>query len=357
MKALKDSGHDVSVAVLKKGNEERYDVVESHLIGSGPLSEKTGKIWGRCFGGEMRKKFLYIWRMPRLTKLSAYICEKRPDVIFVRGQQNMFTLCSLLIARLSCHRVYLFALLNKHSAESAIKQSALFFLRKVLGVSGIVTPLPNIKKSSDPFFYYVPFAVEPGKGNRALDKHEHVRIIAVGKMQRRKDHLLLLRAMKRLKERHNIRLTIVGMRFDDEYQGEVFGFIRDNRLDDIVDVIMNIPNQELLTLYGNYDLFVLPSFNEPAGFVVLEAMAAGLPLIVSDTCGLKGYIEKQKNGAIFISRNEDSLVNVIEAVIKNPRKLKDMGSHSRRLVQEKYLPHCFISNLNDLLKEQHSDRT
>jgi len=87
---------------------------------------------------------------------------------------------------------------------------------------------------------------------------------------------------------------------------------------------------ELPKLYHEASCFILPSIFEPWGLVVNEAMAAGLPIILSDVVGaLPDLLNEGKNGWKFGCRNETELVSVLnELSVTNPEKLNEMGKKS-----------------------------
>ena len=65
--------------------------------------------------------------------------------------------------------------------------------------------------------------------------------------------------------------------------------------------------------YQKASLFVLPSVHDSFGLVVLEAMASGLSVIVSDSVGAKDCVIDGKTGKIFESENIEELANAIQS--------------------------------------------
>ncbi len=82
------------------------------------------------------------------------------------------------------------------------------------------------------------------------------------------------------------------------------------------------------------DALVLPSFSEPWGLVVNEAMACGLPVVVSDRCGCApDLVEPGFNGFLFDPYKPDQLVEALTALmVRSPDELAQMGAASARRI-------------------------
>jgi glycosyltransferase-like protein len=113
-------------------------------------------------------------------------------------------------------------------------------------------------------------------------------ILTVGGIEPRKGSLTLLRAFAAaraaLRERHPVLLVAGGATlFDHRDEIERFHALREALgLDGEVRVLGPVTDSELESLYRAADLFALPSVKEGFGLAVLEALAAGLPAVVSD---------------------------------------------------------------------------
>jgi 1,2-diacylglycerol 3-alpha-glucosyltransferase len=101
-----------------------------------------------------------------------------------------------------------------------------------------------------------------------------------------------------------------------------------------IQIIDWLSYNELPELYGRASCFVLPSYFEPWGLVVNEAMAAGLPLILSDSIGsLPDLLVDQMNGWQFENQNEDDLVRVLnDLALTGKKQLEEMGKSSSLII-------------------------
>jgi glycosyltransferase involved in cell wall biosynthesis len=82
--------------------------------------------------------------------------------------------------------------------------------------------------------------------------------------------------------------------------------------------------------YERAELFVLPTLEDGSPFAVAEAMACGLPVIVTDECGSAEWVEEGVNGWIAKAGSIDSLAEKLAEAIRNRAKLGMMGQRARR---------------------------
>ncbi len=92
---------------------------------------------------------------------------------------------------------------------------------------------------------------------------------------------------------------------------------------------------ELPDLYASANCFILPSSFEPWGLVVNEAMAAGLPIILSDAIGaLPDLLQEGSNGWRFQLKKE-SLIQTLNQLSATPtEELKHMGEASKNIIKD-----------------------
>ena len=115
-------------------------------------------------------------------------------------------------------------------------------------------------------------------------------------------------------------------------------------------------SHELPLFYAFAGCFVLPSTREPWGLVVNEAMAAGLPVIVSTRCGCaEDLVEPSGNGFVFDPADPAQLAARLHAVSGlTPEHLDAMGRRSSELIGPYSLQNfgLEVARLTDLVKEQ-----
>jgi glycosyltransferase involved in cell wall biosynthesis len=113
-----------------------------------------------------------------------------------------------------------------------------------------------------------------------------------------------------------------------------------------------IPYKQLPDIYTQADIFILPSKFEPWGLVVNEAMAAGLPVLLSDAVGCAPDLLKEDfNGWNFHPDEVEDIVRVLNlASLRSRSDLAVMGARSRNII-ERFSLSVFAMNLKDLINQ------
>lgn len=147
----------------------------------------------------------------------------------------------------------------------------------------------------------------------------------VGNLKLSKGVDLLLDAFDRL-DVPGKHLTIIGARGDAEM------LLRECRPN--VTVKAHMPHDSLWHEYAATDVFVLPSRLDGFGMVVVEAMAASKPVIVSTHVGAKDLVEEDLNGWVFESGDSVALSRVMKNAYDMSPRLQTMGNRGRELISQ-----------------------
>ena len=96
-----------------------------------------------------------------------------------------------------------------------------------------------------------------------------------------------------------------------------------------------------------FDLFVLPSIKEGMPWTVLEAMAAGLPIVAAKVGGVPEMIENGKSGILVEPQNPQELAAAIKKIIADDNLRKFLGDNALIAVKEKF----FLAEMLEKTKE------
>jgi L-malate glycosyltransferase len=177
-------------------------------------------------------------------------------------------------------------------------------------------------------------AARPGaEVRRELGLPQGVPIIGlVGRLDHwGKGHKELFEAMAGLKERYPIHALIIG---GGRRRKEVRALAASLGLADIVHFLGH--RRDVPDLLNAMDIFILPSYSEGVSLALLEAMAAGLPVIASEVGGNPEVVTDGETGLIIPSRDAGALAQALERLLTDPAWGKAMGENARSHVVANY---------------------
>lgn len=125
-----------------------------------------------------------------------------------------------------------------------------------------------------------------------------------------------------------------------------------NILSDII-FLDNIKNDELPIYYNLADALILPSINkgEAFGIVQIEAMASGIPVIVSNLPGVRKVLENEVTGLIFENKNIEDLKLKIEDLFRDNEKYKQMKINARERINKNFSEKIILEKLQNIYED------
>ncbi|MDD4202217.1 MAG: glycosyltransferase family 4 protein [Candidatus Omnitrophica bacterium] len=156
-----------------------------------------------------------------------------------------------------------------------------------------------------------------------------LKFLCVSRLIKRKGIETLLRAFSNIKHGSRPLLTIVGSGNEKE---RLIKLSKELGVNERVQFLGYIEHSALKQIYRSNDVFVLPSENEGMSNAVLEAMACGLPIIMTNTGGAKELIKD--NGFVVEKNDIEQLQQTMEIFIEKKEDIRIMGIQSR-LIAEK----------------------
>lgn len=152
-------------------------------------------------------------------------------------------------------------------------------------------------------------------------------ILFVGELSYRKGVDTLVRAFARSKVATKRKLCIAG---DGSARDALMSLSKQNGVERSVEFIGAIPQSMVSLLMRDSSVLVLPSRHDGWGCVVNEALSVGLPVVVSDRCGVAEVIEANGGGLLFPSEDGEYLANVLDEVLASREKWKTFSHAARR---------------------------
>jgi glycosyltransferase involved in cell wall biosynthesis len=93
---------------------------------------------------------------------------------------------------------------------------------------------------------------------------------------------------------------------------------------------------ETAAAFAAADIFVLPSLFEGTPLTLVEAMAAGLPIVTTATCGMRDVVRDGENGLLVPLRSPSSIVEAVERLFGDESLRARLGTAARREATERY---------------------
>lgn len=159
------------------------------------------------------------------------------------------------------------------------------------------------------------------------------RIVSVGRLSKEKGYLSLLEIYKEVRKKHpDWFLDIIG---DGKEKETLEKYIKENDLTSSVTLHGFQDSDYINNIMHKASIYVMTSYTESFGIVLLEAMSNGLPCLAFDSAeGAKEIITSGRDGYLIRHRNNKMMVSKINDLIKDPEKRKELGSAGRSKVKE-----------------------
>jgi glycosyltransferase involved in cell wall biosynthesis len=288
-------------------------------------------------------------------KLSFISCVFKLKKIIKKHQPSLIhshLIYSSLAARLACpDKIPLLYSVHGELSKSDFNKSRLLTIiekvtirksHSVMAVSDetLKDYLQTIKKTKKIFVlknYIADTFFEKNLKGKTFNQLQPLKILAVGNLKRAKNYDYLIKSFLLL-EGLNVSLDIFGSTAHSLFN-ELQSVIDRNHLP----VTFKGPADNLHEVYSNYDVFVMSSTNEGFGIAAVEAMACGLPVMLSD---IPVFREITFNNALFFDLNDPlALANLIKQIIQGKFNLKEISKKGIEIAslytKQKYLEKLF----------------
>jgi glycosyltransferase involved in cell wall biosynthesis len=159
------------------------------------------------------------------------------------------------------------------------------------------------------------------------------RIISVGRLSKEKGYLDLLKVYSILRKKHpDWTLDIVG---DGSEKAVLERYIKNNHLEESVTLHGFLGKEEIDSLLHDSSIYLMTSYTESFGIVLIEAMSHRVPCIAFDSAeGAKEIIVSGENGFLIRNRNINAMVQKVEDLMEHPEKRIKIGDRARESVKK-----------------------
>lgn len=187
-----------------------------------------------------------------------------------------------------------------------------------------------------------------------------IQIICVGSFEEVKGHKYLMQACKLLQDRGiKFHCHLVG---DGPVRGTIEKLITELRLDDRITIHGLLQRQEVAKILQESDIKAAPSAptldgkREGLPCVLIEAMAAGLPIVSTQLTGIPELVDDQHTGFLVEPHNAEELANALQKLCESHELRIQMGKAGRKKVQEGFDRKKNTKTLLKLIVDSQSDK-
>lgn len=232
---------------------------------------------------------------------------------------------------------HLYQLFVQSHAEFKVLNEAEHIIVDTEYVAEQIKHLHSKKKISHlPWMYVVPQGIQSQYLQVSPKKPVIPTILSVGSISQRKGHLLLVKAFEIVhKTVPSAKLIIAGTLTEKAYYTQLQNEIGKLHLKQSVELLTNIPQEQLLQIYQEATIFALHSQEESQGIALVEAMATGLPIVSTLVGGIPFVVKNGKTGLLSKYGDVDSFANNMIKLL-TIENLRTQMSQSARLSAQSY---------------------
>jgi phosphatidylinositol alpha-mannosyltransferase len=286
-------------------------------------------------GGSVARVSLSMWLKPRIRDL---LRREQFDVVHLHEPFAGLVTAFMISQSRSLNVATFHSYKGGHFYGIGGTKLAMPYFRKLHGLIAVSTVARNYIRSYFPGEYeIIPNGIRVEDFSDGVEPFPHLRdgmvnILFLGRLEKRKGLRYLLEAYSRLKwEWPNLRLIVVGGGDPDP---ESHRIMSERNLQDVV-FTGAVSNEDRARYYKSADIYCSPATgNESFGIVLLEAMAAGAPIVASSIEGYAGVVTHGVDGLLVPPKDGAALAAAIEHLLADPGFRERLAENASRTVDE-----------------------
>ena len=174
-------------------------------------------------------------------------------------------------------------------------------------------------------------------------------VLAIGRLSKEKAHADLITAFARLRESNpeiNCKLIIVG---EGAERGKLESIVES--FDQRANVIFAGQVSDVRPFYAAADVFALPSHSEGSPNVLLEAMAAEVPIVATEVGGVPEMVEQNQSALLVPANDATALAGAISRVLTDQDLAQRLTTNASKLVATRYTPEKYVRSMMGICRE------
>lgn len=265
----------------------------------------------------------------------------KPDIIFSKILHQNYSIKAFNYAKKEKCKFYIIEEIQSKPINKILR-IPYFFYKYYLKSKYKNTKIISVTKNSFNYLKklkynvkYIPISILE-KADKVPHNQDKIRILYIGRLVKIKNIDIIIKAVnylieKKKIEKKNILINIVG---SGEERLKLEKLAIKYKLNKNIFFKGQIPNTRLKEESKSSNIFILPSYKEAIGLVILEAMSYNLPIICSENAGASNYLNNL-NGLKFNPENHKDLAKKI-LNLKNKKKREELGNQSLKIIKENH---------------------
>lgn len=303
----------------------------------------------------------FIKTLKHFARFFKTIIKVRPDVVYIPSQQDaagylrdfgLIIIAKLFRVRVICHlRGGNFK--NWYDQTSFLMKWIVKWTQKRIDAQIVLGE--NLRFMFDFLMSAEKIFVIPNGGNYhfpEITKDESVvKIVFLSNFIRTKGILDLVEAGRLLRTDRKVEFVFAGEAKEKDVMTELKSFA-DNFPEFSVSIVESVDEKTKTGLLKQSDIFVFPTYYPFEGhpWVIIEAMAAGLPVISTNHAAIPEAVEDGINGFLVKKNNPADILEKLSLLIENDDLRKKMSIESRRIYEHKFTEEIMISKLDHVFE-------
>lgn len=172
----------------------------------------------------------------------------------------------------------------------------------------------------------IPYGVDSSQFSCKIKKancNEKVKLLTIASISYRKGINFLVEAMKKMTNLP-IQLTLIGSMYENDLAWEI------EKTKNII-YKGTVAHETINNYYDENDIFILPSLAEGSSLSIYEALASGLPCIVTENCG--SVVTNMLDGLVIKTNSTDSIVDAVKYFVDNPNMVEKMSKAASETIK------------------------
>ena len=347
-----DPGHPrggvESVTVVLVRALAQLDGTEVHVVTleqkSSAVTEQDGRITIHRLPGSGWPQILDVLAGPGKRRLTRCVMDLGPDVLHVHETYGL-GLAGIPVPHVFTVHGFDHANLVANSARWGWIRSKLWKLVERHGLASqrhIISITPYVRQMIEPLtdacIYDIDNPVDD-RFFRIVRRPEPGRVLCTGWINERKNTLGSVEAFARVAAGHaGATLAIAGEASQAEYLGRVKQSVDGHGMANRVEFLGHVNHARLVQELSRASVFLLPSRQENAPMAIAEAMAAGIPVIASNRCGMPYMISEGQTGFLIDPESTDWIARRLEELLAAPELAHRMGQAGHCVALDRFHP-------------------